>query len=284
MNLFKDLIENQELRPVSWFRPAPTSWLTENVEREDFSVDTCLKCGFSAKLIFQCDGMFLTCIRCGWIEPFEDLNDVEFGTEIKAEIFNQDAGAEHRTNGFTIAFAREAGCSGFKNMRPDEVEVVKQTCPHCNSKWTKKYGTFRNRHHVLQRFHCLACSGYFSDGAPPIIVNNVSYRIKTRISPKEAVAIIEHSMNGFGVRQIQRKSGLHSNTISRILKQVRATTELFCKCGKPFGVKHFCDHILKNSPRRLQYLKAISPAKYGNFVLDTAQPQHSLAPSGVRGE
>lgn len=83
------------------------------------------------------------------------------------------------------------------------------TCHCCASEEVKKFGQFKNRNRVVQRFQCLRCGKTFSEPQP---LDGV------RIETDKAVQVVHLLCEGVGIRAASRLTGLDQETILNILQ------------------------------------------------------------------
>jgi transposase-like protein/IS1 family transposase len=80
-------------------------------------------------------------------------------------------------------------------------------CPTCESNKTKRFGKTKKGQ---QRFRCLACGKTFSEP-----------RVKTlddsRLAEDKALAVLSHLIEGCSIRSTERLTGVHRDTILRLL-------------------------------------------------------------------
>lgn len=200
---FQQLIQSAKLKPVSWFKPAPSTRRKIDDESTEFGPDACLHCGQMTKLIMRCDGQYMTCVRCGWIEPYENLNDVEFGNDVKAELWKKD-GEAGETDGYSI-FRRSSADQEYQVEKyerkfvhflshlvsprtrklPRKILLPRWClpCVKCGGE-TRRFGKFKSKHGLAQRFRCDKCLVTFSDAAPHrIVVGTTIFQItRARLS------------------------------------------------------------------------------------------------------
>lgn len=272
-----------DIRQSSWFqfeRPLPIGEQGAEFIPDEFNQDTCLDCGTKSKVIFDNKNeRCLTCIRCGWIEPCEDLNDITSRDEIYKFDNKPD---EPESRNFSIVFSREAGCSGLikkssmhqiaRHGFESIVDCSKQFCPSCNSPSIKGSGFYVNRHMRVQRFKCNKCGTGFSDkGMRKIEIGNLQFDFNfSRLSIPQIKNIGNLLTQGFSGRAVSRLSKTDKQTVWNIkneMKKQGGTKMLsLCKCGRPHIPKHWCSDILENSPKRLDWLKSISPKWRGRIT------------------
>lgn len=239
---FQQVIQSAKLKPVSWFKPAPSTRREIAEGPSEFGPDTCLDCGHMTKLIMQCNGQYMTCVRCGWIEPYENLNDVEFGDEIKAELWKKDAEAPGETDGYSF-FRRSSADQEYQVEKYERKFVLFLShlinppaaprkillprwclpCVTCGGE-TRRFGKFKNKHGLTQRFRCDNCLVTFSDAAPHrIVIGATTFQItRARLSVGLSRQVIESLLNGNSQRHTSRITKVHTCTVKKIHDQIKA--------------------------------------------------------------
>src|ERR1700733_12673685 len=86
------------------------------------------------------------------------------------------------------------------------------TC-HCCSGATKLFGRYRNKNRLVQRYRCVRCSKTFSE-AQPMQGLHVDFG--------KACQTVHLLCEGMGIRAISRFTGLHQQTVLKILEMAGA--------------------------------------------------------------
>lgn len=82
------------------------------------------------------------------------------------------------------------------------------TCPKCQHAEPQRFGTYGAR--KVQRYRCRDCAATFSRPQPNTLGRHVT-------SQDMAARIIALLMEGVSIRAVSRLTGVHKNTISRLL-------------------------------------------------------------------
>jgi transposase-like protein len=90
------------------------------------------------------------------------------------------------------------------------------TCPKCQHEKTKKFGTYGPK--KLQRFRCRECSATFSISQPKPLGAHLT-------SLDDAARVVAMLCEGMSIRAVSRLTGIHKNTILRLLLTVGAKCE-----------------------------------------------------------
>jgi transposase-like protein len=80
---------------------------------------------------------------------------------------------------------------------------------HCCSGETKRFGSFKNKNRLVQRYRCLRCGKTCSESQPLDTL---------RVDFKKACQVVNLLCEGMGIRAAARISGLHRDTILSILE------------------------------------------------------------------
>lgn len=86
------------------------------------------------------------------------------------------------------------------------------TCNCCQGE-TKKFGQFKNRNGLVQRFRCLRCGKTFSETQP---LDGV------RIETSKSVQVVKMLCEGVGIRAVSRLTGLSIHTVLNVLETAGA--------------------------------------------------------------
>jgi transposase-like protein len=84
------------------------------------------------------------------------------------------------------------------------------TCNCCQGE-TKRFGRFKNRNGIVQRYRCSRCGKTFSDEQP-------LDGIRTDLA--KVVQIVQLFTEGVGVRAISRLTGCHTRTVLDVLLEI----------------------------------------------------------------
>lgn len=152
-----------------------------------------------------------------------------------------------------LANAAERLVAGRLKLPSLEPSAYKDTCPHCRSHDTKKFGFFKNIRGNVQRFGCNGCGRRFSRDTTV----NIGRWSFTKVYPRKgkAEAVVLAIESGLSIRATNRKTGVHDLTITAILKQMKQQGFVHptCGCGKPVGHKGWCRQMFAAYPVRRAY-------------------------------
>jgi transposase-like protein/IS1 family transposase len=82
------------------------------------------------------------------------------------------------------------------------------TCHCCNGE-TKKFGKFKNKNRLVQRYRCERCAKTFSEAQP---------MDGLRVDFKQSCQVVNMLCEGMGIRAISRLTGFHQVTVLNILE------------------------------------------------------------------
>ena len=152
------------------------------------------------------------------------------------------------------------------------------TCIKCQHTTVKKFGRYGK--HKIQRYRCTSCSTTFSDDAP-------TTTLAVRVDETLAMRAIQCLIEGCSLRSTERLTGLHRDTIMRLLVLAgQRSSRLLDTRMRGLKCKFIqCDEIWTFCFKKQRRVRKNDPAEFGDqWVFVAIDAESKLIPSFTVGK
>ena len=152
------------------------------------------------------------------------------------------------------------------------------TCIKCQHSTVKKFGRYGR--HRIQRYRCTSCSTTFSDPKP-------TTTLPVRVDEATALQAVQCLIEGCSLRSTERLTGLHRDTIMRLLILAGERCEKLLDARmRNLKCKYIqCDEIWTFCFKKQRRVRNADPAEFGDqWVFVAIDEETKLVPTFVVGK